>query len=169
MAGTRPHSPADLLTDRLGAYPEPMALYAAYGVNLDPSRMAERAPASPMEGTGWLRGWRLTFAGEELGFGGALPTVVEDAESAVFVAVYNVTELDEQRLDMWEDVEIGFWRKVRVRVDTLDGQSLAWLYALDAYEGGLPSAEHVFAIADAAAAAGAPGDYVEWLRSRLTQ
>ena len=50
-----------------------MALYAAYGVNLDPSRMAERAPASPMEGTGWLRGWRLTFAGEELGFGGALP------------------------------------------------------------------------------------------------
>jgi hypothetical protein len=81
-----------------------MALYAAYGVNLDPSRMAERAPASPMEGTGWLRGWRLTFAGEELGFGGALPTVVEDTESAVFVAVYNVTELDEQRLDMWEDV-----------------------------------------------------------------
>ena len=100
----------------------------------------------------------MTFAGEELGFGGALPTVVEDAESAVFVAVYNVTELDEQRLDMWEDVEIGFWRKVRGRVDTLDGQSLAWLYALDAYEGGLPSAEHVFAIADAAAAAGAAGD-----------
>ena len=146
-----------------------MALYAAYGVNLDPSRMAERAPASPMEGTGWLRGWRLTFAGEELGFGGALPTVVEDTESAVFVAVYNVTEIDEQRLDMWEDVEIGFWRKVRVRVDTLDGQSLAYLYALDAYEGGLPSAEHVFAIADAASAAGAPGDYVEWLRSHLTQ
>ena len=146
-----------------------MALYAAYGVNLDPRRMAERAPASPMQGTGWLRGWRLTFAGEELGFGGALPTVVEDASSSVFVAVYDVTEFDEKRLDMWEDVEIGFWRKVRVRVDTMDGQSLAWLYALDAYEGGLPRAEHVFSIADAAYSAGAPDDYVEWLRSHLTQ
>ena len=145
-----------------------MALYAAYGVNLDPHRMAERAPASPMHGTGWLRGWRMTFAGEELGFGGALPTVVEDASSSVFVAVYDVIELDEKRLDMWEDVEIGFWRKVRVRVDTMDGQVLAWLYCLDAYEGGLPQAEQVFAIADAAAAAGAPDDYVNWLRSLLT-
>lgn len=145
-----------------------MALYAAYGVNLDPHRMAERAPSSPMRATGWLRGWRMTFAGEELGFGGALPTVVEDESSSVFVAVYDVTEFDEKRLDMWEDVEIGFWRKVRVRVDTLDGQALAWLYALDAYEGGLPRAEHVFAIADAAAAAGAPDDYVERLRAFLT-
>jgi len=145
-----------------------MALYAAYGVNLDPHRMAERAPSSPMRATGWLRGWRMTFAGEELGFGGALPTVVEDESASVFVAVYDVTEFDEKRLDMWEDVEIGFWRKVRVRVDTLDGQALAWLYALDAYEGGLPRAEHVFAIADAAAAAGAPDDYVERLRAFLT-
>ena len=147
---------------------EAMAFYAAYGVNLDPHRMAERAPASPMHGTGWLRGWRLTFAGEELGFGGALPTVVEDASSEVFVAVYDVTELDEKRLDMWEDVEIGYWRKVRVRVDAMDGQVLAWLYALDAYEGGLPRAEQVFDIADAALAAGAPDDYVNWLRSLLT-
>jgi len=55
-----------------------------------------------------------------------------------------------------------------VRVDTMDGQVLAWLYCLDAYEGGLPQAEQVFAIADAAAAAGAPDDYVNWLRSLLT-
>lgn len=148
---------------------EVMAFYAAYGVNLDPHRMAERAPASPMHGTGWLRGWRMTFAGEDLGFGGALPTVVEDSNSSVFVAVYDVIELDEKRLDMWEDVEIGYWRKVRVRVDTMDGQVLAWLYALDAYEGGLPQAEQLFAIADAAAAAGAPDDYVERLRAFLTQ
>ena len=50
----------------------------------------------------------------------------------------------------------------------MDGQVLAWLYALDAYEGGLPRAEQVFDIADAAFAAGAPDDYVNWLRSLLT-
>ena len=67
-----------------------MALYAAYGSNLDPHRMAQRAPASPVAGTGWLRGWRLTFAGEDVGWDGALSTVVEDADSSVFVMLYDV-------------------------------------------------------------------------------
>ena len=44
-----------------------MTLYAAYGSNLDPEQMLERAPASPAHGTGWLIGWRLTFGGEDIG------------------------------------------------------------------------------------------------------
>src|SRR6185437_767495 len=40
--------------------------YAAYGSNLDPARMRAYCPYSPMIGTGWLEGWRLTFAGEDL-------------------------------------------------------------------------------------------------------
>ena len=42
-----------------------MAVYAAYGSNLDPERMALRAPYSPLLSTGWLIDWRLAF--------GALP------------------------------------------------------------------------------------------------
>ena len=38
-----------------------MTVYGAYGSNLDPERMARRAPHSPLYGTGWLVGWRLTF------------------------------------------------------------------------------------------------------------
>ena len=53
-------------------YPGGVALYAAYGSNLDPQRMAERAPYSPVAGTGWLEGWRLTFGGEDRGWDGAL-------------------------------------------------------------------------------------------------
>ena len=34
----------------------PMTLYAAYGSNLDPRRMGERCPHSPLQGTGWLDG-----------------------------------------------------------------------------------------------------------------
>ena len=56
-----------------------MELYAAYGSNMDPARMAERCPHSPMQGTGWLEGWRLTFGGEDIGWDGALATVVEDS------------------------------------------------------------------------------------------
>ena len=64
-----------------------MTLYAAYGGNLDPARMSERCPHSPLQSTGWLTGWRLTFGGEEHGWDGALSTIVQDPFEQVFVAV----------------------------------------------------------------------------------
>jgi hypothetical protein len=142
-----------------------MALYAAYGSNMDPRQMAERAPHSPMAGTGWLDGWRLTFGGADLGWEGALATVVEDAPSQVFTVLYDLTELDERTLDVWEGA-LGVYDKIRVRIQTLDGDKLAWLYVLDAFEGGLPSARYLGIMADAAEAAGAPDDYVRDLRTR---
>ena len=33
---------------------------------------------SPMTAVGWLIGWRLTFGGEDIGWEGALATIVED-------------------------------------------------------------------------------------------
>ena len=147
------------------AYSGPVALYAAYGSNLDPRLMAERAPASPSQGFGWLRGWRLTFAGENLGWDGALATVVEDYEHDVFVMLYDMTHLDELTLDAWEGVALGLWRKIRVRVETMNGSHVAWIYVLDDYEGGLPSRRYVDMIADAAQEAGAPEDYVVRVRS----
>lgn len=127
--------------------------------------MMQRAPHSPMAGTGWLEGWRLTFGGEDLGWEGALATIVEDAGSRVFVVLYDVT-LDEDGLDRWEGGELGMHNKIRLRVQTMDGSVLAWLYVLDGYEGGLPSARYIGVLADAAEAAGAPADYVDALRTR---
>jgi AIG2 family protein len=51
-------------------------------------------------------------------------------------------------------------------VHTLGGDAVAYVYALDAFEGGLPSARYLGAIADAAEAAGAPDDYLAELRAR---
>jgi gamma-glutamylcyclotransferase (GGCT)/AIG2-like uncharacterized protein YtfP len=141
-------------------------LYAAYASNLDPARMGQRCPYSPLRGVGWLSGWRLTFGGEEYGWDGALPTLVEDPPHQVFVALYDVTDDDETRLDEWEGGSPGLYRKIRVRVETLDGDRPAWVYVLDAFEGGLPSASTVSIISEAAAAGGAPDDYVADLRSR---
>ena len=143
-----------------------MALYAAYASNMDPGQMLERAPHSPLAGTGWLEGWRLTFGGEDAGWEGPLATVVEDPTDQVFVVLYDVTETDEVEMDRWEAADLSLFRKIRVRVQTLDGEVLAWLYVLDAYEGGLPSARYLGLIADAAEAAGAPDDYVAELRAR---
>ena len=66
-----------------------MTLYAAYGSNLDPRQMLLRAPHSPHLGTGWLRGWRLTFGGEEIGWEGAVATLAEDSQASVFVSIYD--------------------------------------------------------------------------------
>lgn len=145
-------------------------LYAAYGSNLDPEQMLRRCPHSPLRGTGWLAGWRLTFGGD--GWDGALPTIVEqtagDAETPaqVFVALYDVTDADEHTLDEWESAPSGLYRKLKVRVDTLAGDELAWAYVLDDFEGGLPSPRTLAILADAAEAGGAPSEYVAALRVR---
>ncbi len=178
-------------------------MYAAYGSNMHPEQMLTRAPHSPMAGTGWLYGWRLTFCGGDLGWEGALATVVEDPDSRVFVVLYDVAADDAPGLDRWEGAELGLHRKIRVRIHpegtapgkgarpapgddsapavpapteppSLDADPaavvtdplLAWLYVMDAFEGGLPSARYLGVIADAAEAAGAPSHYVRGLRTR---
>lgn len=148
-------------------------LYAAYASSLDPLAMARRAPHSPLRGTGWITGWRLTFAGEDIGWDGAVATIVEAGpaeadlpEPTVFVALYDVTEADEAAMDEWEGLDLRRFRKIRLRVETLEGPVLAWLYVMDAYEGGLPSARALGLLADAAEAAGAPEDYVAEIRRR---
>jgi gamma-glutamylcyclotransferase (GGCT)/AIG2-like uncharacterized protein YtfP len=143
-----------------------MALYAAYGSNLDPTQMKQRCPHSPALGTGWIEGWRLTFGAEELGWEGALATVVESPGEHVYVGLYDLTDQDARALDAWEGADTGLYRKIKVRVHTLDGHSLAWTYVLDGYEGGLPSARYLGVLAQAAEDAGAPDDYVLALRSR---
>ena len=159
--------------DRAPGYPRrPMGLYAAYGSNMHPAQMLRRCPSSPHAGTGWIRGWRLTFGAEEYGWEGALATLVpaEDDDAGdhpgVFVALYDLTEADERALDAWEGADSGLYGRLHLRVHTLTGDVVAYVYALDAFEGGLPSARHLGAIADAAEAAGAPDDYVLELRAR---
>ncbi|MFT4083023.1 MAG: gamma-glutamylcyclotransferase [Nocardioides sp.] len=146
-----------------------MTPYAAYGTNLDPHLMGRRCPHSPLRATGWLTGWRLTFGGEELGWDGALATLVQERDQQVFVAIYDLSPLDERNLDEWEVARAdgnGLYRKTKVRVHTLAGDVVAWTYVLDAYEGGLPSAHYLGALSAAAEVAGAPDDYVHALRSR---
>lgn len=146
-----------------------MSLYAAYGSNLDPAQMRQRCPHSPVRGTGWLPGWRLTFGGEDLGWDGALATIVPDHASRVFVLVYDLDRFDEANLDMWEGADSRLYAKLHLRVVTLDGDLLAWAYVLDGYEGGLPSERHLNLIIEGAERAGAPDDYVVELRKMSTR
>ena len=141
-----------------------MTLYAAYGSNLDPRQMLQRAPHSPHLGTGWLRGWRLTFGGEEIGWEGAVATLAEDPSASVFVAIYDLTRQDESALDEWEGVNTNLYSKIRVRVDTLSGVQLCYVYVLNSFEGGNPSKRYLEIMLNAALEAGAPSDYIDMLK-----
>ncbi|GIF10881.1 gamma-glutamylcyclotransferase [Actinoplanes teichomyceticus] len=147
-----------------------MRHYAAYGSNLDPARMLAYCPHSPMVGVGWIEGWRLTFAGEgEMGWEGAVTTIVESPGDRVFVSLYDVHPWDAAQLDEVEGVPAGTYQKLTVRVSTLDGEVPAWVYVFAGYEGGMPTAWYLSEIANAAEKAGAPDDYVSELRRRPTR
>jgi len=88
--------------------------------------MALRCPHSPQRGTGWLEGWRLTFGGADIGWEGAMATVAEDEDQRVFVVLYEVTEQDARALDSWDGATLGYYSKIKVRVETLDGDVLTW-------------------------------------------
>lgn len=169
-----------------------MPLYAAYGTNMHPEQMSTRAPHSPFAGTGWLQGWRLTFAGDDPTWEGAVATVVEDPDASVFVVLYDVPDEDVRAMDRWEGTDLIPARKIRVRVTRrptvppgppvgaqesefavaatstsgIEDTVLVWLYVMDAFEGGLPSARYLGLLADAAECAGAPVSYVRALRTR---
>jgi gamma-glutamylcyclotransferase (GGCT)/AIG2-like uncharacterized protein YtfP len=132
--------------------------------------MRALCPQSPMIGTGWLEGWRLTFAGqEELGWEGSVTTIVESLGDRVFVALYDVHPWDAAQLDEVEGANAGTYRRLTVRVATLDGDVTGWVYVFDGYEGGLPTNWYLTEIANAAEKAGAPADYVADLRNRPTR
>src|SRR5262249_41627668 len=110
------------------------------------------------------------FAGEDqLGWEGAVATIVESPGDRVFVALYDVHPSDEEHLDELEGVTAGTYGKLHLRVATLDGDMTAYVYVYTGYEGGLPTAWCRAETAAAAEKAGAPADYVERLRSRPTR
>jgi gamma-glutamylcyclotransferase (GGCT)/AIG2-like uncharacterized protein YtfP len=94
---------------------------------------------------------------------------VESSGDRVFVALYDVHPWDEAQLDEVEGVTSGYYRKLHLRVATLDGDVTAWVYVYSGYEGGLPTAWYLTEIAGAAEKAGAPADYVAGLRGRPTR
>ena len=88
-------------------------------------------PHSPFAGTGWLSGWRLTFGGEDPGWG-ALATISHRCSRESARRLVRVVAL-RPRLDHWESADTGVYNQIHVRVSTLDGDVLA-THVLDAYE-----------------------------------
>lgn len=81
--------------------------YIAYGSNLNVNQMKRRCPTAKVVGTGFIEDYELLFKGSKTG--GYL--TIEKAEGkSLPVAIWKVTELDEQALDRYEGYPTFYYK-----------------------------------------------------------
>jgi cation transport regulator ChaC len=145
--------------------------YFAYGSNMQPATFAGRRGivahgAVPAR----LTGWRLVFDKPSLlpGLHG-MANIVESADADVLGVAYAITRDDLAHVDLTEGVLIGNYRRVAVRVTTLDGSASeldAFTLTSDRRDASLlPSRRYLDILVEGAEAHGLPSEYVAWLRA----
>ena len=102
---------------------EDFEYYFAYGSNLNAERMKEREAFFTKREAAVLRGYKLMFAfNSGNGFGSA--TVVQDSNSDVYGALYTLERGGLAKLDVFEWVPRGGYKRVNVKVDRNDGEQV---------------------------------------------
>ena len=104
-------------------------LYFAFGSNLSSPQMRERCPGSEPLGPALLAGRELGFSYRSQNFppGGAAD-VVEREGAEVWGALYRLTDWDLERLDRFEHVGAGGYRRIEVEVQHGAGGGRALCY-----------------------------------------
>ena len=83
-----------------------MILYAAYGSNLHPLRLAERIPLSQHLGTSHVPGWSLQFH-KRSNDGSAKCNILRPG-AGVYVAIFEMREIEKEKLDRIEGLGTGY-------------------------------------------------------------
>jgi hypothetical protein len=81
--------------------------YFAYGSNMDPEQMRERAPGGRALGPARLAGWRLTFTRDSPAWGGGVGHIEPDGADEVWGVLWDATEADMTALDEYEGIAGG--------------------------------------------------------------
>ena len=74
-------------------------LYLAYGSNLNVRQMKFRCPTAKIVGVGVIKNYELLYKGSKTG---SYLTIEKKKDGSVPVAVWEVNEFDERRLDAYE-------------------------------------------------------------------
>ena len=100
--GGRRVSPSERMNDKMRK-----EYYLAYGSNLNVKQMKNRCPDARVLGTGEIEGYRLLFKGSKTGY---YLTIEKQEGSRVPVAVWEVSEADELRLDRYEGYPVFYYK-----------------------------------------------------------
>lgn len=129
----------------------------AYGANLDAAGMAERCPGATPLGAGCLTGWQFFIMAN--GWASIRPM----PRGVVHGLLWHVPEADEARLDAFEDVGAGLYRKEMLPVAGPGGIAQALVYVGSVQEEGRPRPGYLEAILDA----GRSLEWPPWYRNAL--
>jgi gamma-glutamylcyclotransferase len=129
-------------------------LYFAYGSNLWRHQMLSRCPECRVIGTGRLNGWRWIITSR------GYASIVASQGDHVLGTVYDLSEADVRKLDSFEGVAQGAYRKQQLSI-SVDGQELSCLVYIDPVtEEGEAKEEYIARINNGVNDAGFPHDYV---------
>ncbi len=115
-----------------------MCLYFAYGSNMSGAQMAKRCPGALALGAATLEGHRLVFPRRCSAWGGGgVAGLAPDTGTSVEGVLWSVNDDHLDALDGYEGVDDGEYRRDRITVSRIDGQSVeAWVYFAAAERGG---------------------------------
>lgn len=100
--------------------------YLAYGSNLNVRQMKYRCPDAKPVGTAWIHGYQLMFKGSKTG---SYLTIEKAENSRVPVAVWEVSDADEHRLDAYEGFPT-FYYKTEMEVTVKHRKIKAFVYIM---------------------------------------
>ncbi len=139
-----------------------MALYFAYGSNMDLVQMSNRCERAATIGIAKLDSYRFIINSH------GVATVVPDPASAVEGLLWRITDEDERTLDRYEGVGQGIYRKALVELKTRDGRNIkALIYIAADSSPGVPRPGYLEEIISAAESCGLPKAYVDQLKPWL--
>jgi gamma-glutamylcyclotransferase (GGCT)/AIG2-like uncharacterized protein YtfP len=117
-----------------------MDLYFAYGSNMNFKQMAYRCPGARILCKAFLPDWKYFINGN--GYAG----VEQSKGDVVYGGLWELQPAHWKELDLYEAVDQGFYKKVKVRVfietESRTKESLVYLYLSNNYEYGTPSEEY---------------------------
>lgn len=114
--------------------------YLAYGSNLNIHQMRYRCPDAKPIGTAWIHGYQLIFKGSKTG---SYLTIEKAENPKVPVAVWEVSETDERRLDIYEGYPT-FYYKTEMEVIVNSRRIKAFVYIMHEDRPlGIPSSSYV--------------------------
>ena len=139
-----------------------MALYFAYGSNMDLVQMNNRCERAATIGTARLAFYKFIINSH------GVATVVPDPASVVEGLLWRITDADERSLDHYEGVGQGTYRKALVELETMEGKKVkALVYIATDSAPGVPRPGYVEKIVSAAESCGLPKTYVDQLKPWL--
>ena len=98
-------------------------IYFAYGSNMNPDRMKKREAFFTTRVCGKLLGYRFSFSfARPDGYGSA--NITPEKNSVVYGALYCLQSGGLDKLDVFEMVKQGCYRREKVTVETLEGEKI---------------------------------------------